>query len=320
MPSDYIAYAYHLGSLGDDAGKENSTATAVQITFTDSNSDGLIKEESSDLIEGKTVETMKDESILKLDDGGTVKGWYATCEVGGETEVYFVPTDGTIPADDKLKEDIDLQGEQKGDIDDLTPVVPCFTAPSLISTIRGLVPAGEVCPGDLVLTRDNGFQTVRWVGHRSLSKAELAVFASLRPIRIRRHSFGPNIPERDLIVSRNHRILIESSAAQLNFGESEVLVAAKHLINRSYVDTIKPGFAQGALTYVHIMFDQHELVHSDGTWTESFCPGPQILKGFQRDQQDELFTLFPDLREQKTQLGYELARLELKKSEVAVLV
>jgi 4-hydroxy-tetrahydrodipicolinate synthase len=44
----------------------------------------------------------------------------------------------------------------------------------MIDTRRGPVAVGELRVGDRVLTRDNGFRTIRWIGSRTLDAAALA--------------------------------------------------------------------------------------------------------------------------------------------------
>lgn len=252
MPTDYTVYAYFLGSLSGDAGKEGSTVSSALVTFTDVDEDGSISE-GSDLLQGTSVKTMKYESILVLEGGGTITGWYVEIEVGEEKLTYFVPTDGTVPSNDTLAEDIDLQGSQSGDVIDIDPIVRCFTQGSLIKTKRGRVPVESIRPGDMVFTYDNGLQEVRWAGHRKISSAYLQVFRKLRPVVIPKGSLSPSTPEFDLVVSPNHRILLRDPTTQLFFGESEVLVAAKNLLQRPGVHRLNAG----EVKYVHILFDQH---------------------------------------------------------------
>lgn len=315
MPTDYTVNAYFLGNLDDDAGKEGSPATPVVITLTDVNDNGKIGEDE-DLLDGELIENLNDQSTLVLENAGTVTGWYIEIElIDGSKDVYFVPTDGTTPEEDVLDEDVDLGGDQAGDVSDLDPIVPCFTKGALIQTKRGEVPVEQIRPGDMVITRDNGLQPVHWVGQCHLGSAELDPFPKLRPILVPKGSLGNNTPDRDLLVSPNHRLLICNKSVHFNFGEPEVLVAAKHLLNNQ-------GIRRNHLhevNYVHIMFQEHQLVWSDGAWTESFYPGRQILKGFRQEQREELFSLFPELRDQTSLKGYELARPELKKAQAALL-
>ena len=195
-------------------------------------------------------------------------------------------------------------------------VIPCFTPGTMIATATGERAVEELAVGDRVITRDNGIQAIRWVGRRDLTAAEMARASHLRPVRIRAGALGNGLPERDLLVSPNHRILIANEKTSLYFDDREVLVAAKHLIALDGVDVVEVD----DLAYIHIMFDQHEVVLSDGAWTESFQPGDQTLAGMDDDQRDEIFELFPDLRTRAGLEGYTAARRSLKKHEAQLLV
>ncbi len=192
-------------------------------------------------------------------------------------------------------------------------VIPCFTPGALIATDLGEVRVEDLKAGDRVLTRDNGYQEVRWVGRRALKAAELAQAPQLCPVRIRKGALGLNLPERDLVVSPQHRMLVAASRAELLFGEHEVLVAAAHLTVRSGVTTLTeaPG-----VTYIHLLFDRHEIIRANGAWTESYQPGELTLKGMEDGPRDEILALFPELT-----LGFlfPAARVTLKKHEARLL-
>ena len=75
----------------------------------------------------------------------------------------------------------------------------------------------------------------------------------------------------------------------------------------------------GDVTYVHLMFDHHQVVYSAGLATESFLLGPQTTKVFERKIVDEICTLFPEI-DPETGLGYSpAARRVLKKFEAKLL-
>ena len=193
--------------------------------------------------------------------------------------------------------------------------IPCFTAQTRIKTLRGEVPAIELRPGDLVLTRDAGYKPLRWVGHRELSAKELRANPALRPVRIEAGALGRNQPERPLTVSPQHRMLVGNAATQLWFGEDEVLVAAIHL---TCLDGVEQVEAEG-VTYVHIMFDDHQIVCGDGAWSESFQPGDLTLAGMDQAQRDELLALFPELFSGDGRIDYPAARATLKAHEARLL-
>lgn len=186
-------------------------------------------------------------------------------------------------------------------------VVPCFVAGTMILTPQGEVPVESLAPGDLVITADDGPQPLRWVGGRTVP-AE----GPMAPIRIRAGTFGDH---RDITVSPQHRLLVRDSLAELLFGEPEVLVAAKELVNDRSVQR-KTG---GSVSYVHLLFDKHQVVWSEGLLTESFLPGGQMSNALDRAVLDEICEIFPEL-DPATGRGYSpSARRTLKSYEAQVL-
>lgn len=172
--------------------------------------------------------------------------------------------------------------------------IPCFTSGTMILTDRGEVAVDDLQIGNLVMTRDNGLQPVRWIGSRKLSVTILAIKSNLRPIRIMTGALGEDLPAQDLLVSPQHRILVRSRIAQKMFGTDEVLVAAKQLLQ---LDGIDVAHDLREVEYFHILFDRHEVVISNGAETESLYTGPQALKAVGAAAREEIFTLFPELRE-----------------------
>jgi hypothetical protein len=109
------------------------------------------------------------------------------------------------------------------------------------------------------------------------------------------------------LVSRQHRMLVGGKRSELLFGETEMLARALHL-------TDLPGIATrmvSQVTYLHIMFDQHEIVRANNSWTESFQPGDRTIGGMDAPTRDELLKLFPELAGSGG-AAYEAARPTLK--------
>ncbi len=131
-------------------------------------------------------------------------------------------------------------------------------------------------------------------------------------MRVNAGTFGDHA---NLMLSPQHRILVRDPLADLVFGTPEVLVAAKHLVNGRTVQTVEGG----SVTYVHLLFDQHEIVMANGLATESFLPGPQTVDAFEDTIVEEIASLFPDL-DLETGEGYgDAARQILKKHEARML-
>ncbi|MCZ4354744.1 Hint domain-containing protein [Roseovarius aestuarii] len=183
----------------------------------------------------------------------------------------------------------------------------CFTPGTRIATPMGLRAIETLTPGDLVLTRDHGMRPIRWMGQRRVPAQ-----GHFAPIRIRSNVMAGQ--EGDLLVSPQHRILFQGYQAELLFGSREVLVAAKHLIDGHDI-TQENG---GEVTYIHMLFDQHELVVSDGVVTESFHPGGEGLNAIDGESREELFRIFPELRSMPNSYG-NTARPCLKGYEVRLL-
>ena len=187
-----------------------------------------------------------------------------------------------------------------------TNFVACFGAGTEIRTDTGTTRVEDIAAGDMVWTIDSGFQPVRWAGI-----TEVEATGPLAPVVFAAGAIGNDT---ELVVSQEHRIYLDNSAAELLFGQPKVLVAAKHLCGLPGV-ALRPG---GTIRYAHIMFDTHQVVQSNGTLTESFYCSELSLSGVGRDQRNEILALFPALRN-GTEIFGPTAALTLKANEASVL-
>jgi len=176
--------------------------------------------------------------------------------------------------------------------------VPCFVSGTRIATPQGMRPVESLQPGDLVLTADEGAQPLRWAGRR-----RVAAQGDFAPVRIAAGAFGAH---GELWLSPQHRVLVRDALAELMFGEAEVLVAAKDLINDTTVTRVEGG----EVDYVHILFDRHQVIWSEGLASESFLPGPQVMRAFDAPMVAEIRALFPEL-DPATGQGYSPAARRL---------
>ena len=228
-----------------------------------------------------------------------------------DTDVDFL----TFDAKDPEAGTVTFANGRKVAFSQIDQVVPCFTPGSAIATPNGEVLVEKLRPGDRVLTRDNGIQTIRWVGTKRLDFAELKAAPQLRPIKILAGSLGDNMPERDMLVSPSHRMLIASHQAEFYFSQTEILVAARHMLAMERVDMSDQPY----VTYIHIMCENHEILLANGAWSESFQPADFALKGFDAEQREELFMLFPELKTEDGVAAYGAARRTLSKRESKLL-
>ncbi len=190
----------------------------------------------------------------------------------------------------------------------------CFTRGTEIETPDGPRRVEELAVGDLVLTRDNGPMPLRWVGKTHVSKARRLGNSALEPVSIAAGAIKPGVPNRDLKVSPQHRILLDGYGVDLLFAEPVMLASAKSLINNT---TIRPcGEEFESLDYWHLMFEDHEVVFANGCPTESLYLGDVLEDSLSAQQLEELRQLFPNNSlVQKT-----LAFPQLKPHEVATLM
>ncbi len=170
--------------------------------------------------------------------------------------------------------------------------VVCFARGTKIATLSGTTAIEALSEGDLVMTMDHGYRPIRWIGSRKLDAAALAQKPKLRPIRIRKGALGFGLPESDLVVSPQHRVLVRSNVARRMFGQSEVLIAANKLLA---LDGFEIDETAQGVEYFHMLFDQHEIVFSNGAPTESLFTGPEAIKSVAPEAREEILALFPDL-------------------------
>ena len=257
--------------LGNDVTTSSGVLTITQLN-------GI------DVVAGDTI-TLKTGQDVTLNDDGTL----TLTGDGSEEDFNF-----TYTVDDGTLSDTGIVNVSS---------IPCFVAGTMIATPEGAKSVETLKPGDLVLTHDDGPQPLRWIGRRTM-RAE----GAYAPIEVREGTFGKH---QTLIVSPQHRIMLRDPAAEILFGDAEVLVAAKYLVNGHAVRRRVGGF----VTYVHLMFDRHQVIYSEGLATESFLPGPQFKDVFEEETLNEICAIFPEL-DPRTGTGYsQAARRTLRRHE-----
>ncbi|WP_444451468.1 Hint domain-containing protein [Rhodobacter capsulatus] len=179
------------------------------------------------------------------------------------------------------------------DIRQVLGAVPCFTATSQIATGQGPMPVSALVPGTRVITRDNGMQELLWVGRRRFGWQALGLNPLLCPVRIAAGALGQGLPERDMIVSPNHRFLTRMPGE----GETgERLTMARDLVGLDGI-ALAPVVE---VEYWQLLFARHELVLADGSWSESFLPTQASLEALDRDGRAALSLALPGIEAEVT--------------------
>ena len=138
----------------------------------------------------------------------------------------------------------------------------------------------------------------------------------MTPVKIAQGALGENTPSKDLLVSPAHRMVVSGWRAELLFGESEVLVPAKALINDKTITVVRD---MATVEYFHIMFDKHEIVSANGAASESFHANQDAIGTLEKEARDELLELFPEL-ENATNSAYSNAVRPLLTDAEAILL
>ncbi|HGG05701.1 MAG TPA: Hint domain-containing protein, partial [Aliiroseovarius sp.] len=168
----------------------------------------------------------------------------------------------------------------------------CFTSGTFIETDAGPRLIEDLRPGDRVTRADGSHSPLRLIMRRDIDGFDLFQNPNYYPVRILAGALGAGIPGRDLLLSRQHRLLLRSAIAERMFGQREVLVSAIRL-------TALPGIfvddKVDQVSYFHLVFDAHEILLAEGAPAESLLAGAQALSSLDAEAQQELHTLFPEM-------------------------
>ena len=193
--------------------------------------------------------------------------------------------------------------------------VICFTPGTMIMTPDGARDVASLTEGDKVQTKDNGASEVLWIGKRHVTGARLKAMPHLLPIRLRAGALDKDVPDAGLLVSPDHRMVLQGARARALYSADEVLVTARDLVDDYAV--IRDHSVK-SVTYIHMMLMQHEVVFANGVATESFHPASAALATMQSADQVRLFDKVPELQGNAHSYG-PFARRLLTDSEAAIL-
>jgi autotransporter passenger strand-loop-strand repeat protein len=132
---------------------------------------------------------------------------------------------------------------------------PCFCTGVQILTPGGEVAVEALRVGDEVVTASGGRRRIKWIGRRALDLSRHPAPEKVWPVRLRRDSFAPGLPKRDLWLSPDHNLAFEGS-----------LIRAGALINGRSVEQVRAE----RVVYWHVELDAHDILISDGLPTESY--------------------------------------------------
>lgn len=141
-----------------------------------------------------------------------------------------------------------------------------FLRGTRIRTTAGERPVEELAAGMTVLTLRGAHRTVVWVGHRALHLGSHPDPESARPVRVRRGALGNGMPARDVVVSPDHGLFLNTA-----------LIPVRELVNGA---TVLPDMAATTQTmHLHaVALDLHDVLLADAAPFES-VPDSRLAKG-----------------------------------------
>ncbi|MEO9826699.1 MAG: Hint domain-containing protein [Paracoccaceae bacterium] len=157
-----------------------------------------------------------------------------------------------------------------------------FTPGTFISTERGQRPIELLRKGDRVVTRAHGLKRVVWTGRCDFSYHDLTANNDLRPVLIKKGALGRGRPERDMLVSPQHKFAVRGQ---------EVLIPARALIDHQ---RIVPAPSLG-VSYLHMLFNSQAVIMANGAWADCLHPDDAPALPQVDLQRKEVLAMFPQI-------------------------
>lgn len=194
------------------------------------------------------------------------------------------------------------------------PAQVCFTPGTLILTPTGPRPVEQLEPGDRVITRDSGVQRLYWTARRRVGGARMLAMPGLRPVRIMAGALGDGLPEADLWLSGDHRVLLRGPVLRDMLGEDEGLAPVRDLVDDRRIRLSGPV---RETVYMHLLFERHEIIWAEGVEAETFHPADCAPETLDEVARIRLFELFPEIVEAPAAYGPHARRI-LRAPEAAI--
>ena len=303
MPTTYTDQFYTIDPANPPTAGSNLVAQLT--TFVDNNDDGQIGTGVGDTFNGIGITSVWANDTITVNVAGvgnvTITGVTFYLTTG---PAVFTPTDGSVLQNATFVSSTFVTTSTQTPVGNFGPT--CFTPGALIDTPDGQQLIETLKAGDMVDTLDHGPQPLLWIGRQKARAA--GVFA---PVHFDVGAIGNTTPFK---VSQQHRMMISGWKSELYFGLPEVFVAAKHLVDGDAIQ-IRPG---GMVEYIHILFEQHEVVLVDGVPSESYFPG-HALTNDDVAARHEVEALFPNAPS-VTANTWKTARPVLRRPEAQLLM
>ena len=133
----------------------------------------------------------------------------------------------------------------------------CFLRGTLVLTVDGYRAIETLTAGDKVATRRSGFAPIKSVDWFTLNRVKGAWMGASRPVRIKRHALGENMPAQDLCLTAAHAIAVDGA-----------LVPIGNLVNGTSI-VFEAAKGQETLEFFHVELERHDVLDIQGAACES---------------------------------------------------
>ncbi|MBD3787385.1 MAG: Hint domain-containing protein [Sphingomonadales bacterium] len=193
--------------------------------------------------------------LLERPGGGTIR--LDRIEIDGRLALYL-PSEGLMPGHDYRAASLTSSGARAASPEEIA-ALPCLGTGTMIATDEGPQPIDWLRPGDRILTRDNGYQPLLWLGTHVMPRRSPAV---TRPLILPADCFGPAQPERPIVASPGQGVLLAGHELELWFAESEMFASL-----RDVAPVATP--LEGRQTLYSLLFATPEVILAEGLWVGS---------------------------------------------------
>lgn len=202
-------------------------------------------------LDGIDYAQISDVTYLANSSGGTLSFNQASGTVtlnfsGNFDRNSFEISDGRTLSSDPAKTNITVHG------------FVCFVTGTRIRTDRGDIAVEALAIGDRAITASGEARPITWIGRRTLSDIGDPAEEAAWPVRVAAGAFGPQMPDRDLLLSAGHAVCVDMMG--------QVFIPVGRLVNGATIARVP----MEAVTYWHVELDSHDVLLSNNLPTESY--------------------------------------------------
>lgn len=140
---------------------------------------------------------------------------------------------------------------------------------AMVATKEGPQPVDWLRAGDMVLTRDNGYQPILYLAQITLPPDTPPEYL---PLSVPGETFGTGLPARQLTLTAGSQILLASPQLELLFGETEMFARLDQVKSnlRTRISTTRQALWS-------IVLPEPEVILAEGLWIGSALASPSFL-------------------------------------------